>query len=91
MPVIITRAVNGISINGNNEYVMDDEQNVMKFSTAQDALNFLEAHGITNLEDHLISVKKISDEDYEELNNGIFVHRDGNEFLIYHKPTLPRL
>ena len=39
----IYRAIGGISLNG-REWVLDDDGDIMKFKTHQDAVNFLKAN-----------------------------------------------
>ena len=42
--MIISRAINGISLNG-DEYLLDDDGEVMQFKNGEDALTFLNANG----------------------------------------------
>ena len=44
--VVISRPVNGISLNG-KEYVLDDKGDIKLFDTRDTALDFLKANGVT--------------------------------------------
>jgi hypothetical protein len=43
MNYLISRPINGISVNG-PEYLYDDEQQLMEFPSHDDAVNFLSKH-----------------------------------------------
>ena len=47
---IIGRAINGITING-REFVLDEKNELMKFDSEAEALQFLKDNGIDNPED----------------------------------------
>ena len=58
----IGRAINGISING-DEYILDGEGKIMLFKTEKDALSFLNAHGynfksVTDAWDNCVNIKE---------------------------------
>lgn len=44
MSIIIGRPINGISING-DEYLLDDDNNLMEFESKKAAQDFLKKHG----------------------------------------------
>jgi hypothetical protein len=56
--VIIGRAINGISING-NEYLLDEKNNVKRFESVQKAEEFLKDMGFTSQEiEECISIEE---------------------------------
>ena len=46
---IVGRAINGVTING-NEYLLDQRDEPMLFESENDAVHFLQAHGCTEEE-----------------------------------------
>ena len=62
----IYRAIGGISLNG-REWVLDDDGDIMKFKTHQDAINFLKANtnikNETDMEDSGIWTDDIPEEE----------------------------
>lgn len=62
----IYRAIGGISLNG-REWVLDDDGDIMKFKTHQDALNFLKINtnikNETDMEDSGIWTDDIPEEE----------------------------
>ena len=62
----IYRAIGGISLNG-REWVLDDDGDIMKFKTHQDAVNFLKANtnvkNETDTEDFGIWTDEIPEEE----------------------------
>lgn len=59
----IGRPINGISLNG-REYILDADDNVMKFKSKQDACDFLHANGAT---EEIIEAEGIEILDEDEL------------------------
>lgn len=47
MRYVIGRPIEGITLNG-NEYVLDDDGELMTFDSEEDALDFLKACGLTD-------------------------------------------
>lgn len=56
----VARAINGISING-NEYLLDESNEVMKFDTEGGAILFLKDNGYTNEEIEALTIDKESE------------------------------
>ena len=53
----ISRAINGISING-DEYLLDDNNEIMLFESKKEALNFIGATNEEELHENFISINK---------------------------------
>ena len=61
----IYRAIGGISLNG-REWVLDDDGDIMKFKTHQDAVNFLKANtNVKNETDMELGLKWVHVARYE--------------------------
>lgn len=58
--IVVSRAINGISLNG-SEYLLDENDDVMKFDDVESAKNFLKNHGITDFEE--VEFETIGDDD----------------------------
>jgi len=58
---VISRAINGISING-REFVLDDKDELMLFDTTDSAEIFLKDNGIDNPEDYGIEISEFEPE-----------------------------
>lgn len=60
MRCAIGRPIEGITLNG-NEYVLDDDGELMTFDSVEDALDFLKACGLTDedIEDQGIVIKEV--------------------------------
>ena len=57
----ISRAINGICING-DEYLLDDNNEIIMFPTYEEALNFIGATSEEELEENYISINKEEEE-----------------------------
>ena len=60
MRYCISRPVDGITINTEKEYLLDDEGRVMCFSTRMEAEYFLESHGIDR---DVVDIEEVEEED----------------------------
>ena len=60
MRYVIGRPIEGITLNG-NEYVLDDDGELMTFDSKEDALGFLKACGLTDddIEEQGIAIEEV--------------------------------
>lgn len=48
--ITVSKPINGVTLNG-DEWLLDDNGEVMKFETKEDAVVFLKKHGVTDISD----------------------------------------